>query len=81
MIGDLRKRAPVLSALVISTRALQLPISRRIASAIFLGSFKLTAAIVYPLPLRKAPSAPASSAVAITRDKNGINFFRKGWCK
>ena len=33
---------------------------------------------VDPLPLRKAPRAPAFSAAAITRGKNGINLRRNG---
>jgi hypothetical protein len=71
-------RAPWLSAVVMISRALVGLIARNMTSAIFFGDRSVTAAIVDPLPLRKAPSAPAFSAAAITRGKNGINFSRNG---
>jgi len=54
------------------------PAARFMASAILRGAFIVMAAMVDPLPLKKAPSAPAFSAAAMTRDKNGISFCRNG---
>jgi hypothetical protein len=69
--------APALSACVIMVRAEALE-APTIAAAIFLGARRVTAAIADPLPLKNAPSAPARSAAAITRGKNGISFARNG---
>jgi hypothetical protein len=54
------------------------PAARNIAAATFFGERSVTAAIVDPLPLRNAPSAPAFSAAAIAGGKNGISLFRYG---
>jgi hypothetical protein len=57
------------------------PAARLIALAILSRSCSVIAQIVDPLPLKKAPSAPAFSAAEITRGKNGTNFCRNGWCR
>jgi hypothetical protein len=67
-----------LSAVVIKVRASVDLVARNIAAAIFSGERNVTAPMADPLPLRKAPSAPAFSAAAITRGKNGMRFLRKG---
>jgi hypothetical protein len=52
--------------------------ARCMAAAIFFGFFNVIAAIVEPLPLKNAPSAPAFSAAAMTRGRNGISFCLNG---
>src|SRR5450759_790547 len=70
--------APRLSACVMMVRPVVFA-SRAMAFAIFLDERSVTAAIVDPLPLRNAPSAPAFSAAATTRGRKGISFARYGW--
>jgi hypothetical protein len=53
--------------------------ARAMAAAIFFDELSVTAAIVDPLPLRNAPSAPAFSAAATTLGRKGISFVRNGW--
>jgi len=55
------------------------PAARFMAAAIRSRSCNVIAQIVDPLPLRKAPSAPAFSAAAMTLGRNGISFVRNGW--
>jgi len=52
--------------------------ARFIADAILCGLRNVTAQIVDPLPLKNAPSAPAFSAAATTRGRNGISLARNG---
>jgi hypothetical protein len=77
-VRGLMYRAPSLSAETITVRANVDLEARSMAAATFFGEPRVTAAMVDPLPLRKAPSAPAFSAAAMARGRNGINFSRNG---
>jgi hypothetical protein len=52
--------------------------ARNMAAATLSRSCNVTAQIVDPLPLRNAPRAPAFSAAAMTRGRNGTSFCRYG---
>ncbi len=64
--------------LVITVRAPGEAAAASMAREIFSGARRVTAQMVEPEPLRKAPSAPADSAAAITLSRNGMSFLRKG---
>ena len=68
----------MLSAAVMIVRAALVFAARCMAAPIFRGLCKVTAQVVEPEPLKNAPSAPAFSAAAMTRGKNGTNFVRNG---
>src|SRR5688500_1958970 len=74
-----RTRAPRLSAPVVRVRAPGEAAAASMARETFWGARRVTAQMVEPEPLRKAPRAPADSAAAITLSRNGMSFLRKGW--
>ena len=78
-ICDWRRRAPRLSAAVMIVRAPAERAAASMARETFSGERRVTAQMVEPEPLRKAPSAPADSAAAMTLSRNGISFLRNGW--
>ena len=75
------RRAPRLSAAVMIVRAPSEFAAASMAREILSGERRVTAQMVEPEPLKKAPSAPADSAAAMTSSRKGISFLRKGWCR
>ena len=55
--------------------------ARFIAAATRCELRKVIAQMVDPEPLKNAPSAPAFSAAATTRGRDGISLARNGWWK
>src|ERR1044071_210098 len=75
---EVRIRAPRLSADVTTILAPSDFAAANMARETCSGERRVIAQMVEPDPLRKAPSAPADSAAAMTLSRNGIIFLRKG---